>query len=102
MSRRRGCRNDRDGALDATKRRAAVMSRIALRHQRAFPPISLEHHKAVIVFSGMCWSMIVGVAFQSFLADRLGTGRSADAYYLGATVPTLIATALLGAAPNAL
>jgi putative peptidoglycan lipid II flippase len=62
----------------------------------------VRREKAIVVFSGMSLSMLLGIGFQSFLASRLGTNATADAYYLGATVPTLVATALLGSAPSAL
>lgn len=63
---------------------------------------SILRTKAVVVFFGTCLSMLIGIAFQSFLASRLGTGSLADVFYLGATIPTLFATVLLGSTPNAL
>lgn len=62
----------------------------------------VSEQKSLVVFFGMSTSIVIGVAFQSFIASRLGTGGVADVFYLGVTVPTLVATALLGSAPNAL
>jgi putative peptidoglycan lipid II flippase len=57
---------------------------------------------ALVVFAGMCLSMALGVGFQSFFAARLGTSQVADAFYIGATLPTIIAVAVVGSAANAL
>jgi putative peptidoglycan lipid II flippase len=61
-----------------------------------------EARKPITIFVGMCLSMLVGIAFQSFLASHLGTGVAVDVFYLGTTIPTLIATIMLGSAANAL
>jgi putative peptidoglycan lipid II flippase len=67
---------------------------------RLFERIRRRH--SVVIFGGMCLSMAIGVVMQSFLANEVGTARAADVYYLGSTVPTLIAIAVLGSAANAL
>jgi peptidoglycan biosynthesis protein MviN/MurJ (putative lipid II flippase) len=57
---------------------------------------------AGVIFVGMCLSMAVGVGFQSYLASQVGTSLLADAFYIGATFPTVIAIAIIGSAANAL
>jgi putative peptidoglycan lipid II flippase len=62
-----------------------------------------EHaSQPLTIFLGMCLSMLVGIVFQGYLASRLGTGLTVDTFYLGTTVPTLLATIVLGSAANAL
>jgi putative peptidoglycan lipid II flippase len=60
------------------------------------------HASSLVVFVGVCLSMLIGIVFQGYLAAHLGIGPKADVFYLGTAVPTLIATALLGSASNAL
>lgn len=54
-----------------------------------------------LIFAGMVVSITGGIAFQSFLAARVGTADIADAYYLGVAAATLLATVTLGTASNA-
>ena len=61
-----------------------------------------ETRRPMVIFGGMTLSMLLGIAFQSVMADRLGTGPEADIFYLGTVVPTVAATIILGSAPNAL
>src|SRR5688572_16673544 len=44
-------------------------------------------------------NIFVGFAFQALLAALLGTNAVADVFSAGVAVPTVIATAILGAAP---
>ncbi len=58
--------------------------------------------KSLVIFVGTSLSIGVGVLFQSYLAAHIGTGQEADVFYLGTTLPTLLATAILGSASSAL
>lgn len=58
--------------------------------------------QSTIVFGGLALSIALGIVLQSYLASKLGTSKLADVFFLGTTVPTLIATATLGSASSAL
>jgi len=58
--------------------------------------------QSVVIFVGIALSMGIGMAFQSYVAFKLGTSSAADAFYLAVTVPTIVATVILGTATNAL
>ena len=47
-------------------------------------------------------NMAIGVGVQTWVAERLGTGRLADTFQTGVTLPTMLATAILGALPSLL
>lgn len=58
--------------------------------------------QSTVVFGGLALSIGLGIVVQSYLASELGTSRLADVFFLGTTVPTLVATATLGSASSAL
>jgi putative peptidoglycan lipid II flippase len=58
--------------------------------------------KSLVVTVGSISNVAVGFVFQLLLARSLGLGQSADVFALGAMVPTLVATILIGSTPSVL
>lgn len=58
--------------------------------------------RSSIVFAGTIFSMLLGLALQVFLASRLGASQVADVFYLGSTLPSVFAVAILSSSSNGL
>lgn len=58
--------------------------------------------RSSVVFGGNVLSMLLGLVLQIFLASRLGASEVADVFYLGSTLPSVFAVAILSSSYNGL